>query len=122
VKWHPSGDFFVTGDYGHPKEGIPVLLQFWKSDGTLIREWNGSKYEYRNIRWNKDGTRLATASDELRIWTNDGKLLYSGKQNGEPALWGVDWTSDTKNIITVTYNPGDMQLWDKKGKLLKSIQ
>ena len=41
VKWHPSGEFFVTGDYGHPKEGIPVLLQFWQPDGKLYQrmEW-----------------------------------------------------------------------------------
>src|SRR6185503_8768478 len=43
VKWHPSGDFFVTGDYGHANEGIPTLLQFWQPDGKLIKEWKESK-------------------------------------------------------------------------------
>jgi len=121
VKWHPSGDFFVTGDYGHPKEGILVLLQFWKTDGKLIKEWTGSKYEFRNIRWNKQGTHLATASDELRIWTKDGKLLYTGKQDVDTVLWGVDWTSDSQKIVTVTFAGRNIQLWNNKAELLKTI-
>lgn len=122
VKWHPSGDFFVTGDYGHPKEGIPVLLQFWHADGKLIKEWNESKSEFRNIRWNKQGTYLATGSDALRIWTKDGELLYTGNQDGNPGLWGVDWVSDSKKIITVTFSPGNIQLWNNKAELLKTIK
>lgn len=121
VKWHPSGQFFVTGDYGHPGEGKPTLLQFWQTDGKLINEWNGSKREFRNIRWNKQGTYLATASDALRIWSKDGKLLYTGKPHGNSVLWGADWISDSKKIVTVSFDSGNIQLWDAKAKLLKTI-
>ena len=121
VKWHPSGDFFVTGDYGHPKEGIATLLQFWQPDGKLVKEWNESEKEFRNIRWNKPGTQLATASDALRVWSKEGKLLYTGKQEGNAVLWGVDWFSDSKKIVTVSYDSGNIQLWDDKAKLLKTI-
>ena len=122
VKWHPSGNFFVTGDYGHPNEGIPTLLQFWQPDGKLIKEWNESKKEFRNIRWNKDGSRLATGSDALRIWTKDGQLLHTGKPEGNNVLWGVDWVSDSKKIITVSFDSRNIQLWDNKAKLLKTIK
>ena len=122
VKWHPSGEFFVTGDYGHPKEGILTLLQFWQPDGKLIKEWNESKYEFRNIRWNKQGTLLATGSDALRIWTKDGQLLYTGKQEGNKVLWGVDWVSDSKKIVSVSFDSGNIQLWNDKAKLLKTIK
>jgi len=121
VKWHPSGDFFVTGDYGHVNEGIPTLLQFWQPDGKLITEWNGSKKEFRNLRWNKEGTQLATASDALRIWTKDGKLIYTGKQEGNNVLWGVDWVSDSQKIVTVSFDSGNIQLWNDKARLLKTI-
>lgn len=121
VKWHPSGEFFVTGDYGHPNEGIPTLLQFWQADGKLIKEWNESKMEFRNIRWNKQGTYLATASDALRVWTRSGQLLYTGKQEGNSVLWGVDWVSDSKKIVTVSFDSGNIQLWDDKATLLKTI-
>ncbi|HEU4861929.1 MAG TPA: hypothetical protein VFT15_18930 [Chitinophagaceae bacterium] len=121
VKWHPSGDFFVTGDYGHPDEGKPTLLQFWQTDGKLITEWNGSKTEFRNIRWNRQGTYLATASDVLRIWSKDGKLLHTGKPHGNSVLWGADWISDSKKIVTVSFDSGNIQLWDDKARLLKTI-
>ena len=121
VKWHPSGNFFVTGDYGHANEGIPTLLQFWNMDGKLIYEWNGSKREFRNVRWNKQGTYLATASDALRIWSKDGKLLHTGKPHGNSVLWGADWIRDSKKIVTVSFDSGNIQLWDNKANLLKTI-
>lgn len=122
VKWHPSGNYFVTGDYGHPKEGVPVLLQFWQADGKLIKEWDGSETEYRNVRWNKQGTYLATGSDALRIWTKDGQLLYTAKQEDNGGLWGVDWVSDSKRIVTVSFGSGNIRLWDDKAILLKTIK
>lgn len=120
VKWHPSGEFFVTGDYGHADEGIPTLLQFWKMDGKLIREWNGSKKELRNIRWNKQGTVLATGSDALRLWTKNGELLYTGRMDDNTVLWGVDWKSDSNEIVTVNFQNGKIQTWNNKAELLKT--
>jgi WD40 repeat protein len=81
VQWHPGGTFFATGDYGHKEEGIESLLQFWNEDGVLIKSLKGSKAEYRNIRWNKDGTLLATASDGLRLWSEDGRGKIQGETN-----------------------------------------
>src|SRR5688572_7202693 len=79
VRWHPSGEFFASGDYGHENEGKPTLLQFWKADGTLIKTIKGHHSELRNIRWNNEGTLLATASDVLRIYNNHGALVSTGK-------------------------------------------
>jgi WD40 repeat protein len=121
VKWHPSGEFFVTGDYGHLNEGIPTLLQFWKPDGTLIAENRESKREFRNIRWNRDGTLLATASDAVRIWTKDGKLVHNSDP-GNTVYWGVDWTNNSKKLYTVNYETGNIQSWTVEGKLLESHQ
>ena len=119
AKWHPSGEFFATGDYGHENEGMPTLLQFWKEDGTLIKEMKGSKAEYRNIRWNKDGTMLATASDALRIWDKEGKLIDSGKSSY--TLWGVSWNPKNDFIITTNYGT-HIDLWTNKAKLVRQIE
>ncbi|HVE61300.1 MAG TPA: hypothetical protein VNA26_05755 [Chitinophagaceae bacterium] len=119
VRWHPSGEFFASGDYGHDKEGKPTLLQFWKEDGTLIKEMKGSKAEYRNIRWSNDGSLLATASDALRIWTKDGRLISTGKSNVN--LWGVAWSKDNKMIATGSFENGDVKLWTNKAALVKKI-
>jgi len=118
VRWHPSGDFLTTGDYGQDKEGIPSVIQFWKPDGTLIKVLYGSKAEYRNIQWNKEGTFLATASDALRIWNKNGDLLFTGKS--EDLLWGLDWNNSSSQIVTTSIN-GQIKLWTAKATLIKQI-
>lgn len=118
IRWHPSGDFFATGDYGHNEDGIPTILQFWKPDGSLIKTLYGSKAEYRNIQWNSDGTLLATCSDALRIWNKNGDLLFTGES--EDLLWGIDWNSKSSQIITTSID-GHIKLWTAKAKLIKEI-
>lgn len=115
VRWHPSGEFFATGDYGQDKEGVKSIMQFWKADGTLIRTLYGSKAEYRNIQWNIEGSLLASASDVLRIWSKNGDLLFTGKP--EDLLWGVDWNRTSEKIITTSIN-GNVKLWTAKAKLI----
>ena len=62
VRWHPSGEFFASGDYGHQREGIPTLLQFWKEDGTLIKRIEGHQEEIRNLRWSRKWKFLGNGS------------------------------------------------------------
>jgi len=119
VKWHKSGKFFVMGDYGDPDIPLKPLLQFWKEDGTIIKQKDLSKSEYRNVSWNKKGKRLATASDDLRIWNKKGKLLYSGKSKDK--LWGIDWSPNGKHIVTSS-EKGKIIIWNKKAKLITSLQ
>jgi WD40 repeat protein len=118
ICWHPSGDFFATGDYGHDKEGIKSIIQFWKPDGTLTKTIYGSKAEYRNIRWNKSGTLLASASDALRIWNANGKLLFIGKS--KDLLWGLDWNSKSEKIITSSIT-GKIKIWNANAKLITDV-
>ena len=102
VKWHKSGNFFVIGDYGVKEEDFKPLLQYWHPDGTLIKEINNSKSEYRNVAWTKQGDKLATASDALRIWTKNGELIAEGFSADN--LWGVDWSPDGKFIVTSSFD------------------
>ncbi len=98
VAWHKSGKFFVTGDYGDDK--TKTLLQFWNEEGHLMRSIDISKGEIRNLRWNKKGTRLASASDALRIWDMHGNLISEGKSTDY--LWGVAWNKRGNKIITTS--------------------
>ena len=118
VKWHKKGDFFVIGDYGNNDEDFEPLLQFWGANGKLIKEIKNSKAEYRNVSWTKDGKKLATASDALRIWTKDGVLIGEGLS--EDFLWGVDWSPDGKYIVT-SGTDGHTKIWDDKAKLIKQL-
>jgi WD40 repeat protein len=120
VKWHPSGDFFAVGDYGHDKEGIPTLLQFWNVEGKLLKEVRGiSKSEFRSIRWNHTGTQLATASDALRVWTREGKLISTANSSG--SIWGVAWSKDDQRIVTGSFDDGSVKIWSSSAALIRQI-
>ncbi len=118
VRWHPSGLFFATGDYGQKENGIESLLQFWNENGTLLKTLNGSKAEYRNIRWSISGDFIATASDALRIWSIEGQLIYLAKS--DDLLWGIDLNFQNKNIITSS-EKGKIKLWSYKANFIKEI-
>lgn len=113
VAWHKSGNFFVVGDYG---DGINnSLLQYWSADGKLMKSIDASKGEYRNICWNSKGDRLASASDALRIWDTNGKLLFEGRSDAY--LWGVSWDSKGKLLATTSMKK-EIVLWNNKAELL----
>ncbi len=119
VEWHPSGDFFAVGDYGIFKDASNKLIQFWNTDGERLVEITGSQGEYRNIRWSPDGEALASASDALRIWNKECKLLHQSASSSD-YLWGIDWNADGSKIIT-TSSQGLIALWDKEAKLVRYV-
>lgn len=119
VKWHKSGKYFVLGDYGDNYHNYKPLLQFWKADASLLSASDLSKAEYRNMSWTKNGRKLATASDALRIWSKRGKLIAEGPSEGN--LWGVDWSPDGKFVVTSSEN-GLIKLWDKNAKFIRELR
>lgn len=116
VDWHPSGEFFATGDYGDYELHHPALLQLRDSNGVLLAEIEGSKAEYRNLEWTNDGKRLVTASDGIRIWDQTGRLLESALQ--DELFWGVDWNSSAKRIIATT-GTGEIFLLDERVQVIQ---
>lgn len=120
--WHPSGSFFAIGDYGffEGAKHVPSLLHFWSEDGVLLKSMSGSQEEIRNIAWNKDGNRLASASDRLRIWSDKGALLHESEADGNNNLWGIDWNKQgTKTVTCSRFKT--IAIWDTKAKLIKEV-
>ena len=111
VAWHPSGEFFVTGDYGDYEKPHPALLQYWTEEGEKIRSIEESKAEYRNIAWSKDGQVLATASEKVRLWDDQGNIVAQAPV--ENLLWGIDWNSDGTRLVT-TDEKGKLTIWDRE--------
>lgn len=117
IAWHKSGEFFVTGDYGDKTD--KSLLQYWNEDGKLIKSIDISKGEYRNVSWNSIGNRLATASDELRIWDTKGNLISAG--SSKDYLWGVSWNNKGSRIITSSIEQRII-LWDNKADRILTLE
>ena len=118
VAWHPDGSFFVTGDYGDFEKEHPPLLQFWTADGQRIRAIEESKAEYRHIVWSPDGTTLATASEQLRLWDRNGALRAAAPS--EHLLWGIDWRRDGERLVT-TDDGGRIVVWSRKLKPVRDV-
>jgi WD40 repeat protein len=113
LAWHPSGDLFVTADYG-TRSNDPVL-QFWSAEAELIKTITliGDK-EVRELSWNHDGSLLASASSKLQIWDRNGELQHAAKSND--LLWGVDWNPSGDKILTTSIE-GHVTLWSYTSEL-----
>ncbi|SNY95100.1 WD40 repeat domain-containing protein [Flagellimonas pacifica] len=123
VEWHKSGDFFAVGDYGGLKNKVndkDKLIQYWNVEGSRLFEAGVAKVEYRNIRWNPNGEKLASASDALRIWSKEGKLIATSKSTSD-YLWGVDWSPDGKYIVTSSKN-GKIVIWDENLNIVRVLK
>lgn len=119
VEWHPSGNQFVTGDYGDFEYDYPPLLQFWTSNGERLKTVVKSKAEYRYLKWSKDGTLLATASEKLRLWNTHGDVVLEIPV--ENLLWGIDWNVDDSRLVT-TDGRGLVQIWDRSLKKIDELK
>ena len=119
VAWHPSGDFFVTGDYGDYDFDYPALLQFWNDDGSKIQDIQRSKAEYRNLGWSTDGENLISASDAIRLWSKEGDLLK--EKETKNLLWGIDWNKSNSRIVT-TDGLGRVVIWNKKLEKIRQVK
>lgn len=110
VEWHPSGHQFVTADYGDHVHHYPPLLQSWTANGVRSKKMEGSKAEYRNLKWSSDGKLLVTASEKLRLWDSSANLVL--EQPVDNLLWGIDWNSDDSKLVT-TDEKGRIYIWDR---------
>ncbi|NNF35581.1 MAG: WD40 repeat domain-containing protein [Saprospiraceae bacterium] len=118
VDWHPSGDFFVTGDYGDYEIGLPSLLQFWDPAGSKIKEVKGMKSEIRNIKWSKNGEQLAVASNMAYIYDYNATMIRQNDLGSQ--LWGIDWDPNDSRLVTTTEN-GSVYVLSDKLKVVKMI-
>lgn len=119
VAWNPNGEFFVTGDYGDFEKDYPPLLQFWSASGENLKNIDTSKAEFRNLKWSKDGKILATASESLRLWNENGDLLEASESGN--LLWGIDWNKLDSKIVT-TDEKGKIIIWDRELNQIQELK
>lgn len=120
-QWHTSGKFFVTGDYGHENEGgEPSYLKYWSREGALLNRIRESKFEYRNVKWTRDGRYLAAAADVLLVFNEKGEVISKTKFD-DNNLWGVAWNNKGDKIVS-SDQAGNVRITDINGKVLKAFR
>lgn len=119
VEWHPSGEFFVVGDYGNHDTGELPVIQFWSADFKLLETITAADpAPFRNISWNRSGSFLASAGGGLGIWSRRGELQYVGKSPDH--LWGVRWSPDGNQVVTSSIE-GRVTLWSASADVLRKV-
>ena len=117
VAWHPSGEFFTVSDYG--TEVDDPVLQFWSADADLMKSITlKGDAEVRNVAWNREGSRLASASMKLQIWNQEGELEFAAE--APDLLWGVDWHPNGNQILTSSID-GRVTMWSSTAQVVKEI-
>ena len=119
IAWHPDGEQYVSGDYGDYDNDYKPLLQWRNAAGDLLKSVEASKAEYRNIRWSPSGSLLATASDQLRIWSDGGILLK--ELQGTDLLWGLVWHPEGGSVLTTSIT-GEALIRNMKGEVIHDFQ
>lgn len=116
VAYHPSGEYFGTGDYGDGENNILPLLQYWTQDGQFIRKIQEARGEYRSMEWSHDGKLLATASDRVRIFDTNGIMVNQGKEEST-FLWGISWSRNDK-VLAATDSKETIIMYDRRMNII----
>ena len=90
------------------------MLSFWSDKEQPFASNDKSKAEFRNMNWTISGEVLATASDKVRLWSKDGKMIK--ERNLGYWLWGLDWSKDER--LVVTSEVGQVFILDKDLNIL----
>jgi hypothetical protein len=109
LAWSPDGGTLVAGD-------LAGNLYRWdlhdglRAPPAVVDGAHGGAV--RSLSFSPDGGSLASAgSDGLTmIWTADGLRLTRVLRGDTAAVWGVAWSSDSRDVVTASAD-GSIGLW-----------
>lgn len=81
--------------------------------GTTLHIYKGHNNEVRDVAWSRDGTRIASGSDDktVQVWdATTGKLIHT-YSNHTSFVRAVTWSPDSKRIASGG-NDKTVQVWD----------
>ena len=124
MAWSPDGTRIVAGggvrfeEGNEPRYEPERNLLVVGADGRFPAPLTGQDKGVWHVAWSHDGTRIAAAGDELRIWdAQQGASLLTIDASASI----VDWSPDDTRIVTTSHE-GGLRVWDAaSGKLLNSL-
>ncbi len=124
MAWSPDGTRIVAGggvqfeEGNEPRYEPERNLLVVGADGRFPAPLTGQDKGVWHVAWSHDGTRIAAAGDELRIWdAQQGASLVTIDVSASI----VDWSPDDTRLVTSSHE-GGLRVWDAaSGKLLNSL-
>lgn len=98
---------------------VDRTIKVWKLDGTLLDTLEGHSDAVRDISFSSDGKILVSASLDhtVKLWP-----LNNAFQGHRATVTNVGFSPITDNLIASADSDGVLILWNKEGKLLKTIK
>ena len=124
MAWSPDGTRIVAGGGVRLEEGNEPRYEPERNllvvgaDGRFPALLTGQDKGVWHVAWSHDGTRIAAAGDELRIWdAQQGASLVTIDVSASI----VDWSPDDTRLVTSSHE-GGLRVWEAaSGKLLNSL-
>jgi WD40 repeat protein len=114
LNFSPNGQMIVTG--GDKTIGL------WRSDGTLLKRFQGHGESIIRVSFSPDSRIIATASADhtVKLWDLDGNLLQT-LQGHKQSVTSISFSPDGHMIASGSLDR-TVKLWDLQGKLLQTFQ
>lgn len=108
------GDMLVAATYEN-------TLQFWDLKGRLQTTITETEGKIKSIAIDPKGKfMISTASEDLQLWTLDGKKLERIKTGHKGSINGISFSNDGSLFASVS-SAYDVKLWSREGKLLHTF-
>ncbi len=124
MAWSPDGTRIVAGggvqfeEGNEPRYEPERNLLVVGADGRFPAPLTGQDKGVWHVAWSHDGTRIAAAGDELRIWdAQQGASLVTIDVSASI----VDWSPDDTRLVTSSHEGGLRVRDAASGKLLNSL-
>lgn len=96
-------------------------LQLWSLDGSKLDTFSGHQYKINSVSFDKDGTVMASASDDktVKLWSLNSQLpqtLYH-----EDKVNTVSFSPDGQILASGSDNK-TVQVWDREGNRLDTLE
>lgn len=112
IAYSPDGSKMAIGDAEGYTRVFDVATQ------QLLHAWQHTDY-IRAVAWSPDGSRLAGAGDELKVFfydPNSGEML-GGYEGHSDWIRGLSWSSDG-TMVAAASDDGTATVWSADGDLI----